>query len=125
MSELYQRVLMWHKMICQTTGGLALCSAKHRLNREEASRWVTYLRDAADDIQTFLDTGQFVLDSKGQRVVKSATAKTTPEPQFFSKEGEPDEVAHPKQSNQTLERSNSGATSRKIGGLRVATRRKT
>lgn len=71
MTELYARVLLWHKLVAQTTGGLALCSAKHRLNRDEAIGWATALRNVADEIEAVLAGHGFILDSRGQRGVGS------------------------------------------------------
>lgn len=74
MSELYRRVLLWHKLIALTTGGLALCSVKHRLNREEAVSWVQSLRNVADEIESVMEGRGFILDERGKRVVQSASA---------------------------------------------------
>lgn len=71
MSDLYNRVLLWHKLVAVVTGGLALCSAKHKLNRTEAEGWVRSLRDTADEIESVIQDRGFILDSKGQRVVAS------------------------------------------------------
>lgn len=75
MSDLYARVLLWHKLIAMCTGGLALCSARHRLNRDEAKGWSTTLRNVADEIDAFLLDGTLILDDKGQRVIKSDNAE--------------------------------------------------
>lgn len=69
MTDLYTRILLWHKLVAMQTGGLALCSAKHRLNVTEARGWIEALRNVSDDIEAFLKDGTFVLDGKGQRVV--------------------------------------------------------
>lgn len=75
MSDLYRRVLMWHKLVCTTTGGLALCSAKRKLNPAEAMTWIDLLRTVADDIESVLHDAPAVLDAKGQRVVGSGAAR--------------------------------------------------
>lgn len=69
MTDLYSRILLWHKLLAMQTGGLALCSAKHRLNRDEARGWANAARNVADDIDAFLGTGAFILDDRGARVV--------------------------------------------------------
>ncbi len=71
MTELYARVLLWHKLVAMVTGGLALCSARHRLSRDEAQGWSRSLRNVADEIDSVVAGGPFILDDKGQRVVKS------------------------------------------------------
>jgi len=66
-SELYQRVLLWHKLVAQTTGGLALCSARHRLNRDEATSWATALRNVSDEIQSVLgEPGSYLTSADGE-----------------------------------------------------------
>lgn len=98
MPELYPRLLLWHKLVAMQTGGMALCSVKRKLNREEFKGWATMLRNVADEIDAFLCDGSFILDDKGQRM--------------FPSTGE--------DGSGTTER----AASRKAGGLRVATRKK-
>jgi len=71
MTELYRRILTWHKLVAQVTGGLALCSARHKLNRTEALAWADGLRDVSDEIRSVVETGAFILDDKGRRVVGS------------------------------------------------------
>ena len=78
MSELYHRVLLWHKLVAMQTGGLALCSVRHKLNRDEAMRWIEGLRNVADDIQAVVDGAPAVLDMKGQRVIGSPAPVTAP-----------------------------------------------
>ena len=73
-SVLYHRVLLWHKLVALVTGGLAMCSAKHRLNREEALSWVENLRNVADDISQFLEYDTFILDDRGRRVLNTPVA---------------------------------------------------
>lgn len=111
MSVLYTRVLLWHKLLAMQTGSLALCSAKHRLNRDEARGWADAARNVADDITAFLETGAFILDSKGARVVGSgvgnAMAATAREVQDVTQ-------TPPSYSG------NSGTVGRKSGGLRIA-----
>lgn len=115
MTPLYTRLLLWHKLTAMCTGGLALCSAKHRLNRAEATGWVTALRNVSDDIQAFLDTGEFILDSKGQRMVGCAVLS-----------GKIDMVSQEIRDEPAGEKpATAGAAStKKTGGLRVATRKK-
>lgn len=114
MPELYPRLLLWHKLVAMQTGGMALCSVKRKLNREEFKGWSTTLRNVADDIDAFLDTGSFILDDKGQRVVQSGTDRANP--QTSEREAQ-HEVADIPKSPDTR------AVSRKAGGLRVATRK--
>lgn len=113
--DLYSRILLWHKLLAMQTGSLALCSAKHRLNRDEARGWATAARNVADDIDAFLGTGAFILDDRGARVVDytsgNGSAPTAREVQDVTQ-------ATPSHSG------NSGTVGRKSGGLRVA-RRKT
>ena len=78
---------MWHRLVCLTTGGLALCSAKKKLNRAEAISWIEQLRNVADDIQAALEDTDTVLDAKGRRVVGSGTRRASRGPQFFNQEG--------------------------------------
>lgn len=59
------------------TGGIALCSAKRKLNRTEAVGWSSMLRSVADDIDAFLETGTFLLDDRGQPMVKSTLSRST------------------------------------------------
>ena len=78
MTELYRRVLLWHKLLAQQTGGLALCSVKHRLNRDEATGWSTMLRNVADEIDSVIAGTGFILDERGQRVVQSQAVQQAP-----------------------------------------------
>ena len=73
MTELYSRVLLWHKLVAKTTGGLALCSAKRTLPRGEAVLWLNALRNVADEIESVLAGEGFILDERGQRMVRSAS----------------------------------------------------
>lgn len=130
MSELYHRVLLWHKLVCQTTGGLALCSAKHRLNRDEAQGWIEYLRNVADDIQAILDGAAPVLDGKGRRMLGSGTATDGDRHRFFDKGGVHEVASKPSgktqasQGTSTLVKEAEAAV-RKGSGPRVATRKRT
>lgn len=114
MSNLYSRILLWHKLVAMQTGGLALCAAKHKLSVTEARSWVEGLRNVADDIETFLRDGTFALDDKGCRVVHSAGERASLEPA----EQEAGHVG-PKEADAPQTQ----ATSRKAGGRRVATRK--
>lgn len=116
MSELYQRVLLWHKLVAQTTGGLALCSAKKVLPRGEATLWIAALQNVADEMREVLAGRPFILDAKGQRV-SDGGAKTEARVQYFDKEG-----AHVEQTTQSNPKT--PGTGRKTGALRIA-RRKT
>lgn len=98
---LFRRVLLWHKLIAQVTGGIALTSSKRALNREQATEWSTSLRNVADEIDAVLAGKSFILDERGQRMVGSAPGAGTP-----------------------VSVAESGAASRKAGGLRTATRKK-
>lgn len=118
MSELYTRILLWHKLLAMQTGGLALCSARHRLNRDEARGWATAARNVADDIEQFLGDGTFVLDSKGARVVDCAVGSTPKGVKTGT--GGPPHVVTQAPSHSGI----SGTTGRKAGGLRIATRKK-
>lgn len=121
MTDLYRRILLWHKLLAMQTGGLALCSARHKLNRDEAKGWSGAARNVADDIDAFLHDGTFVLDDKGQRVVHSGTEGTTgPLAQEDRHEVGSKEGSDPKGRIG----SEAASPTRKAGGLRVATRRK-
>lgn len=115
MTELYRRVLLWHKLVAQQTGGMALCSARHRLNRDEAMGWATALRNVADDIETFLDIGAFTLDDRGQRVVASVSGNGG---------GRVAQEVRHVENEQISPNCFPQAVSRKVGGLRMATRKK-
>lgn len=120
MTDLYRRVLLWHKLTAQCTGGMALCSAKHKLNKEEARGWIKRLRNVSDEIEAVIRGYGFILDDKGERVVESETAKTEHEPQFFNREST-DEVAET-----TTKPQNAQAAALSRGGgrtLRKATRK--
>lgn len=119
MTDLYSRILLWHKLLAMQTGSLALCSAKHRLNRDEARGWADAARNVADDIETFLETGAFVLDDRGARVVSSVSED---EDQLSKRAREVQDVAT--QTTPSHSGTHSEAVGRKSGGLRVA-RRKT
>lgn len=143
LSELYARVLLWHKLVAQTTGGLALCSAKKVLNRTEATSWVAALRNVSDEIQSVLDGAGFLLDSKGQRVVDSALSQGTGasqgrdnsdaetprrRPQFFDSKGAHDVELHTNPLDKLTPKR--AVSPKKAGGpsvakqsLRVATRK--
>lgn len=116
MTVLYQRVLLWHKLLAMQTGGLALCSARHRLNRDEAKGWSDAARNVADDIDAFLHDGTFVLDDRGRRVVGLLGEDET----LLVRIREVQHVGTQAKSHAEL----SEATGRKAGGLRVATRKK-
>jgi hypothetical protein len=122
MSELYQRVLLWHKLVAQTTGGLALCSAKRTLPREEATRWADALQNVSDEIREVLAGRPFILDDKGQRMVGSGTAKTGSASRFFNKEGE-HEVAKNKPISERSPKQAVSPTVPRAGGLRIAKRK--
>lgn len=114
MADLYPRLLLWHKLVCMQTGGIALCSAKRKLNRDEAKGWSTVLRNVADEIDAFLRDGSFILDNKGQRMYATAIERASPSTDT--------EAQHVTGANpQTPD---TRAVSRKAGGLRVATRKK-
>lgn len=111
MSALYSRILLWHKLVVMRTGALALCSAKRRLNPDEARDWVDGLRAVADDIEQFLKDGTFILDDRGQRVVKSPDVEANSRgPHYVGSQPDTNPVR-------------SGATDRKVGGLRIAKRK--
>lgn len=115
MTDLYSRVLLWHKLLAMQTGGLALCSARHRLNRDEARGWSTAARNVSDDIEQFLKDGTFVLDDRGVRVVDCAVAERSLEVQ--------DVDTQPKSQLEPSFGKISGAVRRKSGGLRIAKRK--
>lgn len=117
MADLYHRILLWHKLLAMQTGGLALCSAKHRLNRSEAAMWSHNCRNVADDIDQFLHDGTFILDDRGARMVDCGIG-STPEG-VKTGTGGPSHVATQSKSHADLNK----ATGRKAGGLRVATRK--
>lgn len=119
MSDLYARILLWHKLVAMQTGGLALCSARHRLNRDEADGWATTLENVAADMRQFLDTGTFILDDKGQRVVDCVGEKAS-----LANRSE-QEVSHEVASAPPHHiGTQNQAVGRKAGGFRVATRKK-
>lgn len=115
LSDLYSRILLWHKLVAMQTGGLALCSAKRKLNVTEATGWVEGLRKVADDIEAFLRDGTFVLDDRGQRVVALTGERTSLEP--AEQGGRHVGSRNEEKGTQTP------ATSPKAGGRRVATRK--
>lgn len=115
MTPLYTRLLLWHKLTAMCTGGLALCSAKHRLNRTEAIGWAESLENVAADIRQFLNTGEFLLDNRGQREIKSAGEGRTISTELQEIRDEP---AGEKPVTA------GAASTKKTGGLRVATRKK-
>lgn len=120
MTDLYSRILLWHKLLAMQTGGLALCSAKHKLNRAEAAMWSHNARNVADDIDAFLETGAFILDDRGARMVDCAVGSTP--------EGVKTGTGGPKHVAMQVTPSHSGnseAVGRKSGGLRVARRKTT
>lgn len=117
MTDLYRRVLLWHKLVAQTTGGLALCSAKHKLNRDEATGWATALRNVADEIDEVLAGGAFILDEKGRRLVGSVSANGGADREVQDvKPDKPLSVATP---NQAV----SPPSKTRAGGLRIAKRK--
>lgn len=119
MSDLKERLLVWHKLVCLVTGGLASTYVKQGLNRETALQWVTYLRDVADEIEAVLAGRPFILDSKGRRLVQSGAASR-------QDTHWPEQEAHHEVAKPTLsESSGKNATGRKAGGVRVATRKTT
>lgn len=117
-SELYHRLLLWHKLVAQQTGGLALCSVRHRLNRDEARGWSTMLRNVADEIDSVIEGRGFILDDRGQRVVESSAAKRM---RTDRQEARHVATPTPKLSSETMGKSE--AVSRKVGGPRVVTRK--
>ena len=121
-SDLYRRVLLWHTLVARVTGGLALCSAKRTLPREEATAWADSLQNVADEIREVLARRPFILDDKGRRMVGCDVKAEPPTPQFFN-QGAPDEVV-PIPAKGELTASQSKTVGPKAGGLRVA-RRKT
>lgn len=118
-SPLYNRILLWHKLVAQTTGGLALCSAKGKLPREEALRWVAALRNVSDEIQSVLDGTGFILDTHGRRVVGSGT-ETRASPKFFDSTGGSDEVGQDARTTGT--QSGRQSSPKPAGGPTVAKR---
>ena len=118
MSELYQRVLLWHKLTAQTTGGLALCSVKFKLNREDTLRWIETYRNVADEMESVLAGGGFILDEKGRRLVGSTGGKK-PTSRFFTKDGDADVEPF----LESVSKSPLAASPPKAGGLRIAKRK--
>lgn len=123
MTEVYARVLLWHKLIAMQTGGMALCAAKHRLNQTEARGWVDAFRNVADDIEKFLTDRTFVLDDKGQRVVGSPIASSLAEGTAGTKASTTREGDHVEPGT-SRNVPHQAPVPRKAGGLRVATRKK-
>lgn len=117
MSDLYRRILLWHTLVARVTGGLALCSAKHRLNREEASGWAASLRNVADEIDSVVAGRGFILDDKGQRVLGSGPSPVTG--------GSVHEVEVANKPNTSASVSPAASPSTKAGGLRVVRRKRT
>lgn len=115
-------MLLWHKLVASTTGGLALCSAKHRLNRDEASNWARILRDVSDEIQEVLAGRPFILDGKGQRVVQSGSGGI-PSPLFFAKDSVHD-VEVERAGVNPAETIPDGPVRAQRAGPRIATKRK-
>lgn len=131
MSELYHRVLLWHKLVAQVTGGLALCSAKRNLPRTDAVAWAETLRNVSDEIQAVLAGQPFILDDKGRPVAQSGRYETVtlpaPAPKFFNKETahEVEVACTTAQDPSELTASQRGPQVKKTGGLRVARRKTT
>lgn len=121
MTELYQRILLWHKLVASTTGGLALCSARHRLNRDEAKSWADTLRNVSDEIREVVEGRPFILDDKGRRVVESGIG-LSPRVKSSGPEVEHDPVTHDLE-NTSKSGIDSGAVVRKKGGPRVLRKR--
>jgi len=119
MSELYARVLLWHKLVAQVTGGLALCSAKRTLPREEAGRWLATMRNVGDDIEAVLARQSFVLDDKGQRLVGSTSERASA---FFDSKGE-QHVAKETLGAKKFPEQAASANTPRAGGLRIAKRK--
>ena len=119
MSELRDRLLLWHKLVCMVTGGIASTYVKKGLNPETGRQWVTWLRDVADEVEAVLNGRPFVLDNKGRRLVQSG-AITTDAARWSTTQETNHEVTQP-----AVQPSGSNATGRKVSGVRVATRKKT
>lgn len=120
--DLYSRILLWHKLLAMQTGGLALCSAKHRLNRDEARGWADAARNVADDITAFLETGAFILDDRGQRMIDCAIG-STPEGVKTGTRRRRDVVIQAILRTDSSFGNISEAVGRKPGGLRIAKRK--
>lgn len=118
MTDLYRRILLWHKLVAMQTGGLALCSSRHRLNRDEATGWATALENVAADMRQFLSDGTFILDDKGQRVVRSGVESERPS----NRQQEARHVARSEEGNPVNPSAATGPT--RAGGRRIATRKK-
>jgi len=119
MSELRDRLLLWHKLVCMVTGGIASTYVRAGLNRETGQQWVTWLRDVADEIEAVLNGRPFILDNKGKRLVQSGAVTTDTTGTSVTQEAR-HEVNEP-----AIQPLGSNATGRKVSGVRVATRKKT
>lgn len=115
MTDLYPRLLLWHKLVAMQTGGMALCSVKRKLNRDKFRGWATVLRNVADEIDAFLRDGLFILDDRGQRMYPATVERAS-----LSADTEAQHVtgANPQTPD-------TRAASRKAGGLCVAKRKPT
>lgn len=115
MSELYARVLLWHKLVATVTGGLALCSAKRKLPREETERWIELLGNVSAEMGEVLAGRPFIIDDKGQLMSDGDTVRMH---RFFNREGDVDVAATIPNATST------GAVSpTKTGGPRLARRK--
>lgn len=75
MSDLRARLLLWHKLINQITGSMSLLYSRKGLSRSEAISWADRLQSVSEDIRAVMDGKEFILDNKGQRVVKLPTVE--------------------------------------------------
>lgn len=117
MTDLRNHMLIWHKQCALVTGGISLTYGRNGIKKSEALDWIERLRNVADDIESVVSGGEFILDTKGQRVVQSGAVKAPlGEP---NNEGADD--VKPRKSE--AQESASKAPVRKVGGLRVAKRK--
>lgn len=114
--DLRNRLLLWHKLLCLCTGDITLTYAKDGLKRSQVITWIRYLRNVADELESVLAGNGYILDGRGERVVDSGTG---PEMMGGTARG----TAHEKVATVTTDPIRK-ATDRKVGGLRVATRKK-
>lgn len=131
MTDLRNHMLVWHKQCALVTGGISLTYGRNGIKKSEALDWIERLRNVADDIESVTSGGEFLLDGKGARIVKSDVGpKALDEKRGRADIDEADITAitvngdhHVGSSKSEAQESASKAPVRKAGGLRVAKRK--
>lgn len=70
--DLRNRLLLWHKVLCQITSTMALAYGGKGLSRAVLRDWSARVRSVSDDLDSITGIETSRLDAAGRRVLRSA-----------------------------------------------------